>query len=438
MKIDRKKYEENLENQGKYEDKMFELQIYTPDDSRRFHTTNIGFLGEVKSDIGYRYRSAYYDSNTITPNASRNTHEPTIEAIKGWLTRKLGINRKGSGEFQVYILLGDKKNPNMILFNKIGTRFHVNGFMQSKDVLLVALARTIYRSCFTKDSDTLNKYLFNHIKLPENVSYALENRAPFHWYIKGKRIDVRFNVKMISEDECAMEISDGVWAPISVKNLNIYMNFYWKEQARGKWKHLSPNKLWVKLLKKEPTEAQQALMIGFLEQNRTDDMVEDRAIELVKGLEEQFGNKIRVFWYERGADTKERVKAILVRGRMADWVITDNQYKSEIQAVSTYIYSTHVDDKNGRALTIPNKKYGNGKFNGPICIDNMTKHSSIGDQFAARTLALINDEMTIAIVSTISRYLNSQHYVGQEIQRLVFENVGDEDIHKIFDNKNNV
>ena len=90
---------------------------------------------------------------------------------------------------------------------------------------------------------------------------------------------------------------------------------------------------------------------------------------------------------------------MFVRGKMADWVLTDSTYKSSIQSVSTYVYyySEYEDDRS----------YAEGWLAGPICIDNMTKHSSLGDQFAARAFALLNDAMTIQLVSTINHYLTS-------------------------------
>jgi hypothetical protein len=38
----------------------------------------------------------------------------------------------------------------------------------------------------------------------------------------------------------------------------------------------------------------------------------------------------------------------------------------------------------------------------------MSAGSSLGDQFAARAMALLNDNMTIQIVNTIRRYLISE------------------------------
>ena len=266
--------------------------------------------------------------------------------------------------------------------------------------------------------------------MPENVSYALENRAPYHWYLKGKKIDVRINVNMIGPDECAIEISDGIWAPISIKKMNTYMNYYWKGQKSSSWfkARLTPKKLWEKLLHDEPTKGQTKMMIAFLEQNRTDALVQKRAYTLVNDLEKQYPDRIRVFWDK---ETGKSVKAMLVRGKIADWIITDNKYKSDIQAVSTYVYLKQTVDGM--------KKYTSGIFaggllKGPICIDNMTKNSSIGDQFAARAMALLNDKITITLVSTINHYLSDVHFDGQYEHRINFEEVEYNEIEKVCNN----
>ena len=56
--------------------------------------------------------------------------------------------------------------------------------MGNKSVLMAALARTIFKSCFTDDPIELEKFLYKHINIPENVSYALENRAPYYFYLR--------------------------------------------------------------------------------------------------------------------------------------------------------------------------------------------------------------------------------------------------------------
>ena len=52
--------------------------------------------------------------------------------------------------------------------------------------------------------------------------------------------------------------------------------------------------------------------------------------------------------------------------------------------------------------------YSEPLWKGPICIDNMAKGSPIGDQFAGRALALLNDSFTIKIVNTIRSYISAE------------------------------
>tara|TARA_R110000824_G_scaffold372145_2_gene562229 strand:+ start:1356 stop:2543 length:1188 start_codon:yes stop_codon:yes gene_type:complete len=380
------------------------LKIAKADDSRTYYTTHISFSGLPDDKYGYSTPSKF--GYRIENTYNRNYNEPMIEGIVAWLKTNMS-GRRINENFSAIIKLGDRNNPYVFTYNKIMTRYNINGVVQTKDILFTALARVLFKSCFTSDPEQLAKYMWHHLHLPESVSYALENRAPYHWYKKGKKIDVRFNIKMISDDDCAIEISDGIWGQISIKNMTIYMNFYWKGKERGSWKYLSPEKLWVKLLNKEPTEGQLKVMEAFLEQNRTSDIVENRARELMADLQKQYSERIKIC-------NKDEKTTMFIRGKIADWVLTDSSYKSEIQSVSTYIY--HKGDANisGKGQ----KEFQKGKVLGPICIDNMTKHSSVGDQFAARALALLNDSLTIERVSTIKGYLNrKEHVEGQQKHR---------------------
>ena len=383
---------------------MMKLHIMRPDDSGRTYDTYIGLSG---------FPNPYHNHSGFTIHRQYNSdaHEPTIAAIKTWLGQALGISSRGNKKktFLGYVHLGHKSNPAILAVMKNDTRYSLNGIMASKDTVITAISRTIFKSCFTDDPNELIKSAWQNVKLPESISYALENRMPFHWYKKGVRVDVRLNVKLIDDEECALEISDGVWAPIGIKNLHTMLNFYWHGKQRGSWKFLSPKKLWIRLLDKEPTDAQLRLMLAFLEQNRTSKIVEERAKELMVSLQQQYPNRIKIIEQEGRTN-------MFVRGKMADWVLTDSTYKSSIQSVSTYVYnySEYEDDRS----------YAEGWLAGPICIDNMTKHSSLGDQFAARAMALLNDNITSKIVSTIKNYLkDDEHIEGQQTHRLDFDNL---------------
>ena len=232
-------------------------------------------------------------------------------------------------------------------------------------------------------------YLYSTLDLPENVKYCLENRAPFHFYKNYERQDVRLNVMQIDDKMMAMEISDGVWGEISAKDLDTYCNFYIHNKSRGSWKRLSPKKLYTRIMGVEPSNSELEVMIAFLLQNRMQDIVDSRAMELVDDMLQQYEGRLFAHRDEKGT-----LQTMYVKGRDYDWKLTNNSFKSGIQMVSTFVWQPDTD--------------GNGKWRGPICIDNMAEGSPLGDQFATRALALLNDTHTIKIVNTIKTYLVSE------------------------------
>ena len=75
--------------------------------------------------------------------------------------------------------------------------------------------------------------------------------------------------------------------------------------------------------------------------------------------------------------------------------------------VSTFVWqpnNAYDEDENGEKRMV----FTDPKWQGPICIDNMAEGSPLGDQFATRALALINDFHTINIVNTIGSYLKAE------------------------------
>ena len=363
-----------------------------------------------------------------------------IESIKNWLTNKLKISRRQiygqtwkkresrgfftpesekikvveepkTPEFSHSITIGDEGY--VILFNKVGTRYYINGMMGNKSVLIAALARTIYKSCFTDDGSELDKFLIKHIHLPENVHYALENRAPYYFYLESedgyitKRIECRLKVNLISDTKVAIEISDGVWGEIGIKQLNVYMNSYLNKKKRGSWSNLSPSALWERVMKRLPTEAEEQLMISFLHQNRTSKVVKERARDLMIHIQSRYPDRIKINWGspDKLLDVSEKPTIMYVNGKLADWKLTDRGLKSQGQQnVSTYVWEHNEGEQ--------------GKWNGPICVDNLDNKSPTGDQFVTRALGLLNDDLLVKRVSTIQGRLNSGHSLGQTDQRI--------------------
>jgi hypothetical protein len=253
----------------------------------------------------------------------------------------------------------------------------------------------------------MDKYISRLLLFPPNVTYAIENRTEFNYYIEnGVPIKVRINTRPISDVKCALEISDGIWGEISVSDLNAFINYHRFSHRRSQKWGISPKFLWANLMGKLPTSSQEKLMLEFLQQNRTQDIVEQRAEQLLNELEIEYPLRLKQFLYDG------KTKSLFVRGKLCDWVLIDNGDRSAIQKVSTYIY---LDGGHVRFIPRNPMPYKNGALIGPICIDNIHRNSSRGDQFAARAMALLNDETTIEMVSTIKEYIPNE-ILNKEIE----------------------
>jgi hypothetical protein len=364
---------------------MAKLNIRKPDDSGQYLSVDFNVLN---ADGTNKFQEGYV-LNSQSGHYHRNSNDPVTEGIVNILPGILGIPRRGYYQSETWSKTIVFDGGFAILIEKQKTRYRVLGKMVNKAVMFRALAKTFYRATQDKDVGILFTTLQRNLNVPDNVAYALENRAPYYWFSDNQRHKVSLRVELISEKDCAIEISDGVWADIKTTDLNSFLNFYRYDKKNSSWKNLSPARLWLKLMKSEPTEGQLALMKAFLLQNRTQDLVERRAQELMLDLEKQYPDRIKI--KKEGTGTW-----MYVRGKIADWALSDKGMKTGIQMVGTYVFS---NEKTG------NIAFQHGEIRGPICIDNMTSNSTLGDQFATRAIALMNDTITIQRVNTIRRYI---------------------------------
>jgi len=362
------------------------LNIATPDDSRTFHTTEI--TCETAKETFYKDRT----QNISFDRSKKDPIQAGIEQFWKAILSSKSIYRFEDfrGEFSHLVMIGSCP----VFLSRNGIRYEINGKTHSLSTICSALARLTFKSCFEKNPEKLMIALNNTLSLPENVKYCLENRAPYHWYdlnTSTKPIEVRLNCQQISEKEIAIEISDGIWGTMSIRDLDTYCNFFLHGREKGKWKRCPPSKLFTLTMGRTPSLSESELMVAFLKQNRTSHIVEERAIELVNEILEQYPERIKATFDK---DTNE-LEALYVRGKGYDWKIENTKFKSEIQMVSTYVWQPDSNETQELA------------WRGPICIDNMAKGSSLGDQFVARALALLNDTFTIKIVNTIRRYIKT-------------------------------
>ena len=403
------------------------FSIQTPDDSRQKHSSE--FLIYTTYELPLRYT---YDNkkefilnnanviNIVTHSQKHAKGDPVINIMKNELRTffKWGGRTRSAAPNKWKVALVTPSKDMALMIEKGDTYYNFMGQRTKKTNLLQALSRFIYRACFETDAIKLLEYIMKLISLPENVAYVLENRTPYHFYDleTRKKIECRLNTQLISPSEAALEISDGIWASIDITDLDVMVNYYYHGHGRSKkWKLVSPKKLWTMLMDKEPSDSQLKLMKEFLQQNRTNDIVESRALELMNSLVVKYPKRIKII--ETTIDETE-YKIMLVRGKMADWIIVNGAKSiTETQKVKTFVFVSNIlnNFEQSKARTgrrprrplrggVPIENLG-GVLRGPICIDNMHTNSSLGDQYASRALALLNDNITIKLVYTIDRYL---------------------------------
>lgn len=378
-----------------------EVTIAKPDDSREHYTTSI-------ESSAFSYLRT--NGRITTGRAHNRSKDPMHEGIKNSI-RQLFAKKRNSRYYSYAGIPKDitstiKIGELTIFFEKKNGRHYLNGIYLSLANFTDVLARVLYRSCFEEDPAVLNKTLWRYLQIPENINYVLENRLPYFFYEDYERHDVRLNVQRIGHSQCAIEISDGVWAEISFKDLDKYCNFYVHGQKRGNWPYTSPKNLFAKLIGREPSRAELSLMIAFLQQNRKQDIVERRAYELINEMVEQRPDRLFPVWNE-----DNKLSALFVKGKDYDWKLSAKTYKATgTQDVSTFIWQ-------------PSRDGEEEKWRGPICIDNANSDSSMGDQFAARAMALLNDNIAVKMVSTIRTYITSEPNtnrmdVNEEMRRM--------------------
>ena len=220
------------------------LRIPTPDDGDNFHHTS--FLlncSLTKNDINRRYRSTRVNHlgeiNLKVPKptiGSKINIDPLHEQIEATVDKSLIPRKHVRGYAQLFptsietwtIMISFRYagGDSIVLIRRKNSAYYIDNQKVTRKRLVTILAQILYRSAFTRDTVVMDNYIDKCINLPYYVSYALENRTPYYFYDKGLKTEVRINTKLISETEAALEISEGIWASISVLDLNIFISTY--------------------------------------------------------------------------------------------------------------------------------------------------------------------------------------------------------------------
>ena len=414
------------------------LKIPKPDNSGRYSSTSFLYRSTQKID-SYRNLNRFGEfkvTSQFDGGNKRNSLDPIFSGIEYEISKKLFPTSsawKDVNSVTCIITFKYKDGDSTLVFQKNKPHFFLNGEKANKSIIMANLSKIFYRSCFETSSKRMDTYIKRLMLFPPNVMHSVENRTPYSFYDKDgsmKKQEVRINTRIISDKECALEISDGVWANITVKDLNSFINFHRFGQKRSEKWGVAPEYIWEKLLNYTPSTSQTKLMYAFLKQNRTQDLVEQRARELMIELGESYPTKIKLFTY--GEDIKKNARladskpltGMLVRGMRCDWFILERRSGNQTttQRVSTKRYVNDILDSDStnklRSSGVTLQHWDNPNLvighMADVCVDNIHRNSSLGDQFATRAMTLMNDISSANRISTIHLPKEDYHRVPEE------------------------
>lgn len=396
--------------------------IPTPDDSNR--TLKSSFLFKSSRDLqntNARWmlkksrRNKYGEIELVVnrPTISNIRRrklgiDPVLENIKTILSEAFLNPRRGWADSDTDWIsyFGWKYDGQDVLLtlSKMNGLFYLNNNKKNKEDATAALAKIIYFGTTNRSADSLSDYIYKNVIYPQNIIYALENRTPYYFYDAGIKIDCRLNLQLVNDNEIAIEVSDGIWGSMKVKDANIFINSYRNNSTRSKkWSNLSPRKLWKAVMGSEPTDSELNLMLAWLKQNRTGKMVEDRATVLLKQMVEKYDDlllldakKVHSTGVLKSSISEKYDFSLLVRGKLGDWIVYANGNQSQHQRVSAVFFED------------------NNSISGPYCIDNLHDNSSIGDQIASRAMILKNDNKIGDMIYTLKNVKATSYRIPEE------------------------
>ena len=315
--------------------------------------------------------------------------------------------------------------------------YYINGYKKNKGEVNNIVSYMIKRHTDNNmDYDSAEKQFNNMINTSLEITKCIINKL-FYQYISEDKmhnavgitpvVDTLLTVEKTSRQTTAIEINSGLWINMEDKLFCQFIKAC--NGSKNKFYGISPEELYYTCTGKILSSNNVKLVRAFLSQNRHKDLIAKKSMELFEGLCTRFPNKIK-----KVDISDSGCIGLLVKGYQYDWVIVGPEDSIENgttgqQNVSTYILLNSDNfiankDKDGdttyetvEGCNLP-RSWGsriNGKYIviGSICIDQTQYDISIGDQFAARALAVMNDKTTLSIVSTLRSY--SQYTVAHRV-----------------------
>ena len=378
-------------------------------------------------------------------NASKYMSRIINSTLKhgGWIT--IRVHAEGShGSF--------RGMGNYIHFFRIGNETYCNAF-KIKGYTTGPIFLGLISTLGIKTQKEVDRYVEKCMNSVPEVLACLTNNLKYNFYYEGSHETSLLKIDTISDTEVAIQLYEGCWIPMKQTT---FRTLYSAGTGRvNKFTSISPEELHFICTKEHLTIVQIKLMYAYLLQNTSSKLVTERSLELLNDLPKMFPNRIKKFLINKSAD--ENIVIMVVSGNSLVWAITGvirkgRNITSGRQNVSSYqcisLKNFDIAWGNNRVefdsfktlkrclrrageegvnfITNDDETTGINTFNyrernrnnlyydeetgeaflltGSICIDQRNSDVSLGDQFASRAMAMLNDTASFERVSTMRTY----------------------------------
>ena len=389
-------------------------------------TSNAGLLNW--NSRGYRQHLSLY----------RTTREQKANQL--WTGSRAALNAGFRNSGKLVCIKFEKTGWSFSVYKDGG--FWVNGFKKPKKDVDLIFGYMASRHNRDITYDEAEKMFLNVIETDLEITQTFVNKLSYTFFNdKDEEVETLLNIEQTGKEQVSIELNDGLWVSMDFKPFKSFMRACAKN--KNKWTGISPEELYYVQTGNMLSNSQVKLVHAFLEQNRRTTLVEKRSMQLIEDLEKRFSGRIKNItlktqarngWDDDGnvIHEWEEHPAMFIKGKQLDWVVYSRQHtahRNGTQDVTTYCVVSKenytFDEINDQYVsenqTLPRQsKLSNDEvfFWGPICIDQTNIDVSLGDQYAARALALLNDEASMNMVSTLGSYRNYKPHIRIDIDGL--------------------
>jgi hypothetical protein len=397
------------------------------------------------------------DDGTMATKHVSKILNGTLKAY-GWITftKSVGTQYPSPPSLKVDLEMGSS----YLHFFRVGNKTYCNGFP-----IKSYMTGPIFLGCFSKlatwNQDRVDKFIYDSMDSVPEVLAAMTNNLKFNYMLKGRWETSLLKVSLISRKEVAVQLYEGCWMPMKQTAFRSLFNA--GAGRNNKYSTISPEELYFNCTGEHLTDVQIKYMYAYLDQNTSTKLVTKRSLELLDGLPEMFPTRVKKFDFQ---DHVRYNTVLLVKGNQLDWAVSGHVHYEKVSTGRQNVTSQAIIDIRNYDLqvTIPSddgigsinnyqikswsnmmlhcvamKNNPNWRFdlvpkqnfygmsninlrrsNGSvfhckesgqafvalsgICIDQSNVDVSIGDQFASRVMAFLNDTASFGRVSTMRSY----------------------------------